>query len=823
MASEATDGSDPSSNWAPPTAAIPVPASHRTDFNFNIGWKFLRQDLAGAESVSLDDRGWKDVSLPHTFNDVDSYAHVGSAQVDGEIGGFAGVTWYRKHFTLPQALSERKVFVEFEGVRQRAVVYLNGVRVGLSETGFVPFGFDLTPHVRFGQDNVLAVQCDNTFPMTASGSSDVLAWHNPHWHPNFGGIYRDVSLHVTDRLYVTLPLLEALKTSGMYVRADQVTDSAAAITVEAQIQNDYAEAKHVEITARAIDGAGVTAFEAKDVQTIPAGQTFVSKTGGAIAHPKLWAPGSPNLYEVQVSVAVGGDVVDVGRAPLGIRSFQWTDSGFHINGRRLKLHGWGQKPTDSWAALGAAVPDWLHDYSMRVMVHGNGNFLRWGHCAGSPASIRMSDEYGVIVVQPGVDAEAGQPAGEASGDTHGAAWRVRTSAFRATITYFRNNPSIFVWEGANKGDNQTQEEIRELRAIKDDLDPTRPFTMRSTVDPSKARFLDVAESTIGTRYPPGMGVFEGEYNRKESPRRIWDAFSPPHVGGYRIGAGDGNETYAEDSEQNAITQVVDWDGFYRNPAHSGGANWHFSDEPTHRRVFTDVARTTGEVDAVRLPKEAFYAVQAMWSRKPAVHIVGHWTYPAGTTKDIHVVSNCEAVDLFVNGTALARNTTPTSSFLFTFPGVTWQPGTLSAVCYVRGVRAASDERRTAGPAAAIRLTATTGPDGLWADGEDCAMIDVEVVDSAGNRVPTDEGRIDFASTGPGMWLGGYNSGVPASIGKTFLSTECGINRVFVRSTRTAGTIGVTATRAGLSPGSVAVRSVEVDAPGGLTTRMPPVH
>ena len=812
------------SDWTPPPEVdIAVPPNHRIDYNFNVGWKFLKRDVAGAESPKLDDRTWKDIGLPHTFNDVDSYTHAGPVQVDGELGAFAGITWYRKHFSLPANQSDRKVFLEFEGVRQRATVYINGEKVGMSETGFVPFGFDLTPYVRFDQDNVVAVQCDNTFPMFATGSSDVLGWHNPHWHPNFGGIYRDVYLHVTDKLYVTLPLVNDLQTSGIYVYADHVTNSAARVTIEAQIKNEYAQPKAVQVTATVIDNTGATILKVADTQTIGAGQSVLSKMQGVLGHPKLWAPGSPNLYTVQVGVGLGAEFFDVGQAPLGIRTFQWNDSGFTINGRHLKLHGWGQKPTNSWAALGAAVPDWMQDYSMRLMLQGHGNFIRWGHCAGSAANIRLSDKNGLIVLQPGVDAEAGQPAGAATGDTRGAAWRVRTDALRATITYFRNNPSILIWEGANKGDNQTEDEIKELRTIKDTLDPTRVFTMRSTLDPSKTQFLDVAESTVGIRYPPGMGVFEGEYNRKESPRRIWDAFSPPHVGGYKLGAGDGNAEYAQDSEQNVMSQVADWEGFYKKPSHSGGANWHFSDEPTHRRVFTDVVRNTGEVDAVRLPKESFYALQAMWSDKPAVHIVGHWTYPSGTTKDVHVVSNCDAVELFLNGTSLGKNTTPRNTFLFTFSNVAWQKGTISAVAYKGGARVAAAEKRTAGPAAKIRLTAIAGPDGLWADGADDAMIDVEVVDAAGNRVPTDEARVDFTMTGPGVWLGGYNSGSAGSVGKTFLNTECGINRVFVRSTATPGAIKVTARRPGLAADTVTVTSVPIEITKGLTTRMPAAY
>jgi beta-galactosidase len=212
----------------------------------------------------------------------------------------------------------------------------------------------------------------------------------------------------------------------------------------------------------------------------------------------------------------------------------------------------------------------------------------------------------------------------------------------------------------------------------------------------------------------------------------------------------------------------------------------------------------------------------MWSSKPAIHIVGHWTYPEGTTKDVHIVSNCQAVELFLNGASLGKNSSPRNTFLFTFPRVPWKAGALSAVGYKDGARAATDERRTAGPAARIRLTATTGPEGLWADGADDAMLDVEVVDTDGNRVPTDEARVDFTLAGPGVWLGGYNSGSPASTGKPFLNTECGINRVFVRSTTKAGAIQVTARRPGLASDSVTITSVAVETPGGLTTRMPPV-
>jgi beta-galactosidase len=804
-----------------PDVNIPVPPNHRVDFNLNIGWKFIKQDVPGAEAPMFNDQSWADVSTPHTYNETDTYVHLGPGMVDGEIGQYTGIAWYRKHFTVPMNLVDRKVFVEFQGVRQRGTVYINGTKVGMNETGFVPFGFDLTPNIKFGQDNVIAVQCDNTFPMNVLGSTNNIAWHNPHWHPNFGGITSDVYLHVTDKLYVTLPLVMDLKTSGIYVHADNVTNAAAPVTVEAQIRNEYPAGKSVQITAKIVDAAGKDALVLNDMQTVAPMQSVVSKTTGMLANPSLWSPANPYLYTVQVIVTDGGQVVDVSTAPLGVRYFKFSPTtGLAVNGQPLKLHGWGQKPTNSWAGLGAAVPDWMHEYSMRMMKQGNGNFVRWGHCAGSAANIRLSDKYGIITLQPGTDAEAATGGGIVDGTTTGAAWTLRTQAFGAIITYFRNNPSIFIWEGGNKASATSAADIQTMRTIKDMLDPTRVFTMRVVTDPTTLHFFDVLESTIGAEYATGsmLGVFEGEYNRFESPRRVWDPLTPPHTGWTNPAAGSQNWAVAQDSEQSSVEQAIEWNGFATKAGHSGGANWHFSDEPTHRRVFTDVSRDSGEVDAVRLPKDSYYALQAMWSDTPQVHIVGHWTYPAGTNKTVYVISNTDSVQLSVNGTSLGMKT-PTNGYLFTFPAVAWQSGTIKAVGTKGGVQV-TDQKSTAGAADHIKLTATTATGGWSADGVDIAIIDVEVVDAMGNRVPADEGRIDFTITGPAIWRGGYNSGLPNTTNNKNLNTEGGINRVFVRSTTMPGAVTVTATRTGIMPGMVTVTSVPVNVTGGLTTTMP---
>jgi beta-galactosidase len=240
-------------------------------------------------------------------------------------------------------------------------------------------------------------------------------------------------------------------------------------------------------------------------------------------------------------------------------------------------------------------------------------------------------------------------------------------------------------------------------------------------------------------------------------------------------------------------------------------------------VFVEVARATGEVDANRLPKEGYFASKAMWSEEPQVHIIGHWNYTATTTKDVNVVSNCDAVELFVNGISLGRNATPTNTYLFVFRGVRWASGTIRAVGYRGTTMAAEQEKTTAGDPFQLRLTATTGPDGFRADGSDVAIVDVEVLDQSGNRCPTDQARVDFTISGPGVWRGGYNSGKANSTNNTYLDTECGINRVFVRSTATAGDVTVSASRAGLVPASVKIASMAVQLSDGLSRTMPAVY
>ncbi len=785
-------------------------AANATKLNFDPDWKFIKDDPAGASDPAFDDHAWTSVSLPHTFNDVDTFDDWSTPGHVGEMNQWSGRTWYRKTFIAPASFQGKKVFIEFEAVRQIAEVYINGKLLGVSETGFIPFGFDLTPYLKFsGAKNVIAVMADNRFTQETQMAKIIktdLPWNSPHWHPAHGGIYRNVYLHVTDPLHISLPLYSFLQTAGPYVYAGDISEASAKISLEVPVQNERTSAANAELTAAVVDGSGRTVLALKQSATVAAGANALLRVSGTLAKPELWEPAHPNLYRVVCRLRVAGKVVDTREIPLGIRTVRWdAQTGFHINGHHLKLHGWGQKPTDEWPGLGAAQPDWMHFFTVALMKEAGGNFIRWGHCASGMAMIASSDRLGLIVDQPGVDGE---------GDAQPEPWKIRAAAFRDTIIYFRNNPSILIWEGGNQ--KVSRDHARELRGYMDQYDPHggRSYAHRRA-DEVTAEFMDIGIGTEGGREIARLPVVEGEYDREESPRRVWDDASPPNFG-YPEAKG---QTYQLTSEQYAVNQVAQFVGKVGAANHSGGGNWIFSDSTSGGRVGVEVARAGGEVDGVRLEKEAYYVCRVMFRDDPQIHIIGHWTYPAGTKKTVYVASNGDDVELFVNGRSLGRGTV-SDRYLFTFPDVTWQAGEIKAVASSGGKVVATTAKHTVGIPVSLRMKPITGPSGLRASGADVVLIDVEAVDAKGERCPTFQQRVDFEAAGPGVWRGGYNSGKIKSTNNTYLDLEAGINRVAVRSTRTPGTITVKVNGAGLKPASITIASAAANARNGYLAELP---
>lgn len=791
-------------------------SEHRTKYNFNPDWKFIKENPENAHEVNFNDESWSTVSCPHTFNDMDTFDDLSHGHHDGEDNQWRGTVWYRKHFKLPEQDLEKKFFIEFESVRQIADVYINGTHLGQNQTGFIPFGFDLSPYLKFGsEDNVIAVKVNNdrgdhfrdNFP---------LVWNHEHWHPTHGGIYRNVFLHTMNPLHITLPLYDNLKTVGTYIYAENITAQNADVTVNAEVHNEYKVDKDITFISQIIDKDGKVVETATAKQKILAGQTFTFSTTSSVKNPQRWYTRHPYMYNVITALKDGDVVLDTYETPLGIRSFDFNkDSGFHNNGEYVKLHGWGQKPTNAWAGLGAALPDWLRDYTYKLMDEAGGNFIRWGHCAGAPSEIAMGDKYGFVTLMPGVSGES-----QDDGET----WDIRIKAFKDMIVYYRNHPSIFIWEGGNWA--ETEAHYQEILEVIKTFDPNGKRLMgnrRADVKNDSEGYVSIEIGTEGwEREYVDLPIVESEYNREEAPRRIWDKASPDD--NFYSHPNLRKNTYKLNSEEFAVKQAYHWwDKMGKKAYHVGGANWIFSDGPHGGRCPTEVTRASGEVDAVRLPKEAFYALKAMWRPEPQVHVIGHWNYEAGTKKDMYVISNCAAVKLYVNDKLIGTNKEAKDGYVYKFSNVEWESGSLKVEGYVNDTLKVTQTKHTVGNPASIKLTPITGPRGWLADGSDIALLDVEVVDEKGNRCPLAKGRVDFTISGPAIWRGGYNSGKANSTNNLYLDIESGINRVAIRSLLKAGTVTITATKPGFESVSIAIKSLPIILENGLTKEQPQVY
>lgn len=839
--------------------------SGRQEFNFNTGWMFAKGvgkensqsevkpevDVAVIPETekpyemdyTMGDE-WVSVSLPHTYNDVDTFDNFMEEEGShhGERSMYTGTAWYKKEFTVPESYADKKVFLEFEAARQAAHVYINGQLLeGVSENGFIPFGYDLTPYLEFGKTNQITVMVDNSFPYYAEGTTDsILSWHDSHWHPTHGGLYRNANLFVTDKLHVTLPLYSFLKTQGTYVYTENESEASADVFIETEVKNDYVEEKTFICTAEILDmDGGSAASVASDLITLQPGESTVVKLNTIVHNPIFWSDKYPYLYQVESAILLDDEEVDASLTPLGIRVFRFTnDFGMYLNEHYTKLQGWGQKSTNEWAGLGAAYPDWMHDYVIRLMKDAGGNFIRWGHTAGSPTQIGLSDKYGMVVEQPGVDGEGSTVGGKYS-DT---AYRVRKEAFRDMIIYYRNNPSIVMWELGNQ--SMPDEEAAALSQIVAEYDhhgksasavklnsgtydDTEASSQRLTSvrrgDSTMSKYVDVGITTEGSG---GMNTdalknkpeVEGEYNREEARRGVWDRYTEGFED-YKMKS----STYNLTTEQFAVNQVSNYKKIARTN-HCGGANWIFSDSTSHGRVYSEVTRASGEVDAVMLEKEAYYALKTIQTDEIDAHIIGHWNYAEGTVKPVYVASDAEKVELFLNGESLGFGKR-SDTYLFTFADVAYEPGTLLAVGYdVSGNEVCRAEKTSHGEPYAVRLTPIEGPQGLLANGSDVLLIDAEVVDAEGKRCLNFDGEnlgkyITFDindSNGCSIWRGGYNSGIEHSTNNKHLYIEAGITRVAVRTTLKPGTITVSGHIDGLQSDEISLESQAVDNDNGLS-------
>ena len=777
--------------------AFAVNSTARDTYNFNSNWRI--------------DKHKQTVTLPHAWNEDEAFK-VPIAELSDSV------IWYRKTFRLPKSAEGKRVFIEFEGARQSAEVFVNGKNVGLCENGVMAFGFDLTPYLKKGS-NQIEVRTDNSWNYHEKETNSTFQWNNKNFNANYGGLPKNVKLHVMGDVYQTLPLYSNLKTTGVYIypKDFDIANRQATICVESEVKNetDQPVTRRLQVSVDELDGSQLCGFSGQEV-TIPAHSTAILKAEGRAYGLHFWSWGYGYLYNVKTTV--GDDVVNT---TTGFRKTEFKNGMIYLNDRVIMMHGYAQRTSNEWPGVGMSVPAWLSDYSNDLFVKSGGNIVRWMHVAPWKQDVESCDRVGLIQAMPAGDAEA---------DVTGRRWEQRTEVMRDAIIYNRNNPSVVFYECGNQ--KISGEHMVEMKAIRDMYDPHgwRAIGSREMLDRPEAEY---GGEMLYVNKSQDKPMFMMEYCRDEALRWYWNSWSYPfHKEGdgplYRDAPAP---SYNHNNDEFVRELVERWyDYWLERPGsgtkvNSGGTKIVFSDTQTHGRS-ADNYRVSGVVDPMRVPKDAFFAHQVMWDGwvddlKPHTYIVGHWNYKQGETiPTVYVVSTSDSTVLVQGGKRIAPSERK-YRFLNIYNNVKYTDGTLTAIGLDKQGREESRyELATAGEPAALKLSTIENPTGWKADGNDLVLVQVEVVDVQGRRCPLDNRLVKFALNGPAEWRGGVAKGKDNHVLCDTLPVECGVNRVMLRSLAKAGAVTLTAKAAGLPEAKLTLTTKPVDVKDGLTAYMP---
>ena len=755
------------------------------------GWSFAKGDQPKAETIEFDDRDWQRVDVPHDWAIAGPFDEQAPAR--GE-GGFlpTGVGWYRKHFTLPTERKGNRVFVEFNGVMANGDVWINGHKLGHRPNGYVSFQYDLTDHVRYGSnENILSVRAD-TSEQVAS-----------RWYTG-SGIYRHVRLLEFDPIHIA--------PWGLEVTTPKVSHELAEVSVTIKILNQGSEPRKFELETRIVDSQGEEVRQLKTSELeIPQDAHGYFGTDLGIKNPRLWDIDDPHLYTLEASVVVDGKVVDQVTTPFGIRSSEFkSDTGYWLNGRNVKIKGVCLH--HDGGAVGAAVPLGVWEYRLAKLRELGVNAIRTAHNPPAPEFLDLCDRMGFLVMEEFFDCWT---IAKRRHDYHKHFEEWSERDMRDTILRDRNHPSVILYSVGNEIHDTPKPELakRILKGLVDvchDTDPTRPVTQalfRPNVshdyDNGLADMLDV----IGTNYrdPELLDAWKAKPTRKiigteqGHERRIWLAArdNPQHAGQFLWVGID----YLGESRRWPVTTfnagLLDRTG-HPHPRGLERQSW-WSDKPM-------VAICRREAPTKDTPTDPGYeAVE--WDRRQV--LFPDWTPRdlAAHKENVEVYSNCEEVELTLNGKSLGVKKLPADAAARNWD-VEFAPGELIAIGRNGGAEVARDVLRTVGDAARVELSLSR--ERLARGWDHVAVVEARIVDEQGTVLPRADTKISFTASDAGKVIAVDNGSIVSH--EPFQATERnafhGRCIAIVRATEDSGKIKITASAAGLKPATATIEIVE---------------
>ncbi|HEY8561956.1 MAG TPA: beta-galactosidase GalB [Pyrinomonadaceae bacterium] len=793
----------------------------------------LGEDVAYTRA-DFDDSRWRTLNLPHDWAIEGDFVQ----ELAGGTGkrAYEGVGWYRKDFQIPEKDAGKRVYIDFDGAMAYPAVWLNGQFVGGWTYGYSSFRLDLTPYVKFGAENVLAVRLEN-LPDSS------------RWYPG-SGIYRHVWLTKTAPVHVAH--------WGTYVTTPEVSAGSAIVKIRTTAENDSSNEAGIFVTTKIYQlgangrkiGKAVAESEKSRLTLAPRAKAD-SEVNLPVKNPNLWSVDAPNRYAAVTEIERGGAIVDSYETVFGIRQIGFdAEKGFFLNGERVYLKGVCQH--HDLGALGAALNDRALERQLEILKEMGVNAIRTSHNPPAPELLDFADKMGFLVIDEAFDAWArAKPKNDYSlvfADWHEKDWR-------AQLRRDRNHPSVVLWSTGNEiweqGTPEGHKISMALTKIAHEEDSTRPVTagandtrsgyngFQKTLDvfgynykpqeyakfraanPSLPFVATETASTVSSRgeyfFPVSEDKLQGRADFQVSS---YDLYAPPW----------------------ATPPDTEFEGQDRNPFVAGEFVWTgfdylgeptpFNDDATDKlQNFTDPAiqakfaaefKASGKiripsrssyfgiVDLCGFKKDRFYIYQARWRPElPMAHILPHWNWAerAGQITPVHVYTSGDEAELFLNGVSLGRKKRAAFEYRLRWDDVVYAPGELKAVAYKNGQRWAEDSVKTTGAATQVTMQADRAA--IRADGRDLSFVTVKIADRNGLTVPRSKNALRFEISGAGEIVATDNGDATdlSSFQSTSRKAYNGMALVIVRSLKGRnGKIKLRAISDGLKTAEISIAS-----------------
>ena len=745
----------------------------------------------GPYSEKFDDKDWQEVRVPHDWVTTLPYTQPASHSHGYKTVGYkypeTSVGWYRKVINIPADDLGKHIALQFDGIFRNARVWFNGFYMGTEPSGYATQVYDVTEYVNYGDDNLICVRADATL--------------EEGWFYEGAGIYRDAWLLKSAAVSVA-PF-------GTFVYADlKAAFDKANVTIETEVNNHALEAGSCLVEQRLLDAEGREVAKADAASlSLKGKQTLSCKQTLTLNNPHLWSNTDPYLYKVETTVKVNGRVTDVYLTTTGFRDVEFdADRGFLLNGQPLKLKGVNLH--QDHAGVGAAIPDALQAWRIRQLKQMGCNAYRASHNPMTPALLDICDREGILVIDEnrlsGINTE-------------------HLRLLERMIKRDRNHPSVILWSNGNEewGMENTVQGTRIAAAMREYtklLDPTRHSTIANAGGGEMIKGLDV----IGFNY-----IVQNDVDNRKKRNPTWKIVCTEETTGcgtrgiyFEVDKKTGrmpsmNLSPDKDGTLNRIERG--WKFYAERPWAAGLFYWTGFDYRGEPNPLSYPAHDSefGILDYCGFPKDEAWYLKSWWTDQPVLHIFPHWNLKGHEGEEVEVwaYSNCDEVELTVNGKKLGRQPMPKNGHL-KWKAI-YQPGKVVAVGYKNGKRILTETIETIKPATKIVMKADRQT--ITADGRDVSIVTIEIQDNKGNIVPDACPMLDINLTGEGHILG-VGNGDPSYLGEDHpKDIDCkkfcipafnGMAQVIIQSNHAASDMTLLCSSENLKTGRLSIFTVE---------------